>query len=278
MEWRRFTWWDPPMADPVIPPSIRDIRTEALVSLSARLEALPLQIITGLYDPDATPVEALPHLARQFGVLDEGWFLADEPSRREIIRQALALQAKRGTPWALRGALAAIGFPGLTIQERTSHWASFKLVQPLGGRSINQAQLARIVAVVERWKPARCVLEAIEFGVAFESSVSNAAPRHDGTYVHDATIKYEGALLASVAYAKIGAGSPTVRIDAVTVQERADRLEVAFAVDAATANGLDLDTFAVFTASDTLVASATAPPVFKSASVTLSVTWTIRKV
>lgn len=266
------------MADPIIPPSIRDTRTEALVSLSARLEALPLQIITGLYDPEAAPVEALPHLARQFGVLDEGWFLADESSRREIIRQALALQAKRGTPWALRGALAAIGFPGLTIQERTSHWASFKLVQPLGGRSISQAQLARILAVVDRWKPARCVLEAVEFGVAFESSVSNAAPRYDGAYIHDGSIKYEGALLASIAYAKVGAGSPTVRIDAVTVQDLPDRLEVAFTVDGATANGQALDSYAVFTASDTLVADATAPAVYKDTSLALAVTWTIWKV
>jgi phage tail P2-like protein len=267
------------MAENLLPASIDDVRSRALMGLLDRMAALPVSILTSLYDPAACPASALPFLAHQFGVLDEGWPLAaTEGARRALVSQALQLQAKRGTPWAMRQALAAIGFPGLSIVERSSHWAKFKVTQPLGGQPVTADQVSRILAAIDRWKPARCVLEAIEFGVTFESNVSNAAPRFDGSYTFNGAIKYEGAVLASIAYVKIGAGSPSVRINSVTVQDLPDRTVVTFNVDSATANGQSLDTYAIYTAADTLIASATAPSVYKSASLTLAVTWTIHKI
>jgi len=265
------------MAD-LIPPSIRDDRTLGLVGLLDRLDVMPFSVVANLYDPATCHSAALPFLAHQFGVLDEGWALAtSDAARRFFVAQALSLQAKRGTAWAMRQALAAIGWPGLTIVERSSHWAKFKVTQPLPPQPVTQDQVTRIMAVIERWKPARCVLEAVEFAIAFDSAVPGVGPRHDGQHLYDGLIKYEGLILSSISYVRLGAGGLTLRIDTLTVADLADRVVVSFTVDAATGNGLDLDTYAVFTAADTLVAQASAPSVFKTSAVTLAVVWTIRK-
>ncbi len=266
------------MAD-LIPTSIRDARSTALMGLLDRFDALPIHGILGeLYDPNRCPAAALPWLAHQLGVLDEGWLLAtSEAARRDLVRQALALQAKRGTAWAMRQALAAIGWSGLTIVERSSHWAKFKVTQPLPQQPVTKDQVTRILAVIERWKPARCLLESLEFVLSFTSAVPGVGPRYDGQHLHDGLIKYEGLILSAISYVRLGAGGLSLRIDTLTVTDLADRVVVSFTVDAATGNGLDLDTYAVFTAADTLVAQASAPSVFKTSAVALAVAWTIRK-
>jgi phage tail P2-like protein len=261
------------------PPSIADQRTLALVALLDRLDALPLGVLENLYDPDLCHEAALPLLAREFGVLDEAWTLAGTvAARRSLVRQALQLQMRRGTPWALKQALAAVGWPGMQIVERSSHWAKFKVVQPLGGRAVPQAELDRLLPTIDAWKPARCVLESIEFGVVFESSVPGTGPHHDGVYVHDGAIKYEGLTLANIAYIKIGAGSPTVRINGPSVVDQGSSLLITFTVDGATANGVEVDTFAIYSAADTEIARATAPKVTKTSAITLAVSWTLHKV
>lgn len=271
------TWLGQPMAD-LIPPSIRDDRTRGLVGLLDRLDLLPFSVVANLYDPATCPSSALPFLAHQFGILDEGWALAtSDAARRTFVAQALTLQAKRGTAWAMRQALAAIGWPGLAVVERSTHWANFKVTQPLPPQPVTKDQVARILAVIERWKPARCVLEAVEFAITFDSAVPGIGPRHDGTHLHGGLIKYEGLVLSTISYVRLGAGGLTLRIDALTISDLADRVVVSFTVDAATGNGLDLDTYAVFTAADTLITQASAPAVHKTSAVTLAVVWIIRK-
>ena len=267
------------MAD-LTPASIRDQRSVALMGLLDRMEMLPIVGIIGdLYNPDKCPAVVLPFMAHQFGVLDESWALAtSEAARRNLVKHAFALQAKRGTAWAMRQALAAIGWPGMTIVERSSHWAKFKVTQPLPQQAVTKDHVMRILAVVERWKPARCLLESLEFVLSFASEVPGTGPRHDGQHLYNGLIKYEGLILSTISYVRLGAGGLTLRIDTLTVTNLADRVVVSFTVDSATGNGLDLDTYAVFTAADTLVAQASAPSVFKTSAVTLAVVWTIHKI
>lgn len=268
------------MADArLIPPSIADARTRGIAYVLDRLNELPLEVVDDLYDPDLCDELALPHLAKQFGVLDEAWTLASTvPARRALVKAALQLQMRRGTPWALKQALAAVGWPGLGIQERTSHWSKFRLTQPLSGRPVTPSDLATLMPVIEAWKPARCVLDSIEFGIVFESFVSGVGPHYDGLHVHDGAIKYEGLTLDSISHVKLGATNPTVQINAPTVVDHGSSLLITFLVDAATANGLQVDTFAIYSAAGTEITRATIAPVTKTASITLSVTWTLHKI
>ena len=95
-----------------------DERLAALADLSARLEALPVdKALTHLVD--AVDARLLPHLAHGWHVTDlEGWRLADTPEkRRAILRRAIALHRKKGTPWAVKEALAISG-----IEAELAEW------------------------------------------------------------------------------------------------------------------------------------------------------------
>lgn len=268
------------MADArLIPPSIADARTVAVLGILDRLDGLEAGIVSNLFDPALCNPAALPLMAHQLGVLDESWALATtDAAKRTLLAEAIALQKLRGTPYSLKRALAVVGWPGLAIQERTLDWAHFKLVQPLGGRSVSADDLNRLMGVIEEWKPARCILEAVELGVTFESNVSGVGPHYDGAHTHDGSILYEGLTLATLDHAKVGQGAPTVNITPITVVDQGASLLITFLVDQATANGLVLDTFAVYTAAGTLVAQATTPAVTKTAALTLAVSWTLHKI
>jgi phage tail P2-like protein len=241
-----------------------------------RMDALPFSILRTLYDPDTCPASALPLLALQFGVLDASWTLAStEAAKRGLVKTALSLQAKRGTPWALKQALAAVGWPGLEIQEGTSTWAHFKLVQPLNGRSVTEAELTRLRPTIEAWKPARCILEAMEFGLSFESEVPGTGPHYDGVYVHDGAIKYEGLVLSSLDHVKVGQGTATVQLALDSVTDAPGQKVIKFTIPAGSCNGMVLDAFTLHSAADTLIASGSAPPVAKASDITIKATWTL---
>jgi phage tail P2-like protein len=87
-----------------------DARFAPLAEATQRIEQLPLDgLLT--YLVETVPAAFLPELARQFHVMGlEGWRFAEtEAERRALIREAIALHRKKGTPWAIRRALAQIG-------------------------------------------------------------------------------------------------------------------------------------------------------------------------
>ncbi len=261
----------------LLPPSIADTRSLAMAAVLDRLDTLPMAVVDQLYDPDLCHEEALTPLGHQFGVLDGGaWSLASTlEAKRGLVKQALQLQKRRGTPWAMKQALASIGWPGLAIQERTTDWAHFKVYQPIGGRSLSLADLALLIPVINAWKPARCILDAIELGVVFTSEVVGAGPRYDAAHLHDGAILYEGSVLDTISYVKVGAGAPSVVISGLTVAHFPDHKVITFNVDTATANGLALDSYSIHTAGGTVIATATAAPVSKTSDVSLAITWTL---
>ncbi len=100
------------MADErLIPPGIRDQNSLAINDILDRIGNLDITPVL-VYKIDEVIADALPHLAEQFHILGwEGWALAEtEEARRELVRKAIALHRKRGTPWAVKEAVKLLGY------------------------------------------------------------------------------------------------------------------------------------------------------------------------
>lgn len=164
---------------------------KVIATLSAdRLAALPIDKLL-LYLIDEVDAEALPWLAWQFNVAGlRGYRLApDDAARREVIKTAIELNRYGGTPFAVKDALRRVGFPKSDIREHTGFfydavhdygdsssqsygsgtWANFIVIVDLGpDKGISVAQTEFIEALINEWKNARSVLEAIYWQAKIE--------------------------------------------------------------------------------------------------------------
>jgi phage tail P2-like protein len=170
-------------------PSIRDSRTGALMQIIARLDALDLSPIL-VYRIDSVPDSALPWLAWQFDIQSPFWQLLDNPGRRVLLKEAIALHAARGTPWAIKTALASLGYPGATIQEgqnswggsgwpTSEGWAVNRIIVPLPPGGVGPG----IAGIIECWnffKPARSWLDTVHL---ISAPLSDTLKISDGTLV-----------------------------------------------------------------------------------------------
>lgn len=229
-----------------------------------------------MYDPANCPEVALESLGHQLGVLDVIWVLAGSASaRRDLLAQAIPLHGTRGTVSAVKKALAAIGWDGLEIEERTNSWAHYRVAQPLAGKAVTAYRLQLLKDTLAAWVPARCVLEYLDLGVTFESGISAAIPLHTGTYTFNGSILYEGLPVNTLAYVKIGQGTPTIQINTLTIVQNGTKITASFTVDAATANGMTLNAYSLHSAAGTVIATASTVDVYKTSDVSLSVVWTL---
>jgi P2-related tail formation protein len=199
-------------------PSINDTRTQALLVLIGRLAALDLTTLL-VYRIDSVVSGALPFLAWQFDILSPLWQLIapvalgidaltnidllidvdnliesgglisdlvlTEEAQRELLENAIGLHRFRGTPWAIKQALASLGWTQVTLLEGQSSWggntyppsqgwAVFRVTIDLAatqGVSIGAASTAS--AAVKFFKPARSWLDSIWFVVP---PISDAGP------------------------------------------------------------------------------------------------------
>lgn len=190
------------MADQrLLPPGIGDERSAAFLELMDRLDQIDLVPLL-VYRTDSVPADALHALAWQFGVTGlAGWDLATTDSeRRELVRRAVELQRHRGTPWAIRHALAAVGFPDIVIQEHYGRavcdgtlladgqtyaspggaWGNFGLIigDAPDGRRVDATMRSLIRGIITTWKPARSRLVSLRY----------RAYRCDGRYRADGTV------------------------------------------------------------------------------------------
>jgi P2-related tail formation protein len=144
------------MAELQIPSSINDSRSQALLVLIERLDALDLSPML-VYRIDSVPASALPFLAWQFDIISPLWqtlapviqsvdtitdvdalididTLTEGPSavklqatdvvaaQRSLVKMAIQLHRFRGTTWSIKNALATLGWSGVSIAEGQTSW------------------------------------------------------------------------------------------------------------------------------------------------------------
>lgn len=182
-------------SDVLVPPALAgDARSRAFVALVVeRFGALdmPALLVNRL---DSTPPVALAALGWQYGLIGtEGWGLAEsDASRRDLIRRAVQLHRRKGTPWAVRAALQALGFPSVRFDEGRdrllldgaaalggqssldgdTRWALFGVTVDVGEeRGLTSADRISVVSAVLAWKNARSHLDRVAFAATLTERV-----------------------------------------------------------------------------------------------------------
>lgn len=106
----------------LLPPNATTLERHAAQTL-ATAQDLPVPI-NDMWNPDTCPAAALPWLAWALHV--DGWeYAVTEAQQREAIRMSVALHRKKGTPWAIKRALSAAGYPAIEIIEQHQYQAAW---------------------------------------------------------------------------------------------------------------------------------------------------------
>lgn len=112
-------------------------------------------------------------------------FVKGEAQTRAFLSRVIALYRKKGTPWAMEQALAALGYPDITIIEGGKdatiyydaeinydgqylhgggNWATFRVIIHLHGAQLPDAEATLAINnVIDGFKPARCRLTSLTF-------------------------------------------------------------------------------------------------------------------
>ncbi|MGQ0286801.1 phage tail protein [Pasteurellaceae bacterium 22721_9_1] len=175
---------------------VNDPKYTALADLSLRLGQLSTQqIMTTLVE--LLGDEFTPLLAEKWSVTGyDGEFVAEsEGSKQALIKNAIELHRRKGTPSAIREVLRKLGFGEIEIdeglkdrvyentnvtriptEERWAHYA-IRLTQP-----VTNEQVANIRKVLRNFAPARCILAVLDYKAA--AIRYNNKARYDRTYNH----------------------------------------------------------------------------------------------
>lgn len=220
----------------LIPDGIRDASTEALNELIDRLGTIDLTPLL-IYLIDNVTATALPHLAEQFHVTGlEGWELAEtEEEKRSLIKRAIELHRYKGTPWAVKEAIKAVGYYNAEIIERLPYvkydgqhyysgtedygggarWAMFRVLIDIGEKKrLTHSDIEKLIWLINEYKNVRSHLKDVSFRSTLTDSISlserqitKVLPRYedikpwgiryDGTIRHNQAQErlYNGALL-----------------------------------------------------------------------------------
>ncbi len=214
-------------------PSINDTRTQALLELIARLAALDLTQIL-VYRIDSVPEGALPFLAWQFDILSPLWQLVapvslgvdalsdidllididnlietggivsgeslTEAAQRVMLKSAVPLHRFRGTPFAVKQALASLGWTQVNLLEGQSRWggasypssqgwAVFRvMIDLVDGQSVASGVVSTAAAAVNFFKPARAWLDSIWF---VTPPVSDVGPTPSDEFTLGGIVQYQ---------------------------------------------------------------------------------------
>ena len=149
------------MADQrLIAPGIRDASMLAMNELIDRLGTLDLTRLL-VYLIDTVEPSALPHLSEQFSITGyDGWALAQGTTdRRELIKRAIELHQRKGTPWAVRTALETAGFSARLNewfqQTPTGDPHTCRVEVEIDDRGLSENTFAQIDGLVNEYKPMR---------------------------------------------------------------------------------------------------------------------------
>ena len=175
---------------------IKDPKYTALADLSKRLNALGTsQIMTTLLD--LLGDKFYPLLAEKWSVTGEdGMLLADDiESKRALIKSAIELHRRKGTPWAIREVLRKLGLGEVGLDEglkarvyessfvtdipENERWAYYALQLKA---QINNEKARNIRKILRHFAPARCTLAVLDYKA--NPSRYNNKITYNGTYNH----------------------------------------------------------------------------------------------
>ena len=215
------------MADErLIPAGIKDENSEVFNELIDRLGTIDITPVI-IYLIDEVESTALPHLAEQFHVGGlEGWNLCEtDEEKRTLIKKAIDLHRYKGTPWAIKEALKAVGYQDAEIQEGiagvyydgtlsydgyevyrgdVNTWAIFRVLLDIGeNKSLTQVQVSRIIDLVKEFKNVRSHLRDVCFKYNQEDTVEEPSGDtaevditehfyYDGQYSYAGAETYDG--------------------------------------------------------------------------------------
>ncbi|MFJ4141408.1 phage tail protein [Pseudomonas sp. NPDC089734] len=116
------------MADQLLPPALAGDERFVWLNelLNENIQQLDLNAML-VYLVDLAKPSLLPILAEQFSMLEEAtWPVArSDDDRRALIKTAIMLHRYKGTPWAIKQALATIGYPVLELIEQSPYQAEW---------------------------------------------------------------------------------------------------------------------------------------------------------
>ncbi|RJF81131.1 phage tail protein I [Azospirillum cavernae] len=172
----------------LLPPNATAQERAISVTL-ARLADVPVPI-RDLWNPWTIPAELLPWLAWTLSI-DEEWESArTDQDRRALVASAVELHRYKGTPYAIRRALAALGHTVASITEGlpsvrhdgagrrdggarydgAARWALFRVAVVAGDAGLTRLDTGRIVTAIGHAKNARSVLHALRLLVNPETT------------------------------------------------------------------------------------------------------------
>lgn len=237
------------MAETLLPSSISAEHIKVFEQIvSERLAAIPMQKVF-IYIIDTVDAQALPYLARQFNVLgNRGWRWADtEQKQRDLLKRAVAMQRKEGTPFAVKESLKIIGienaeilhpipgnihdgswsYNGTITYGGAYHWACFKvLVDIYDLADAAEGALADAVLLINEWKNVRSWLISVEVGVFVEDTVTISDDftmeftsdfnEQVGPVTYDGSTNYDGSATHNGSYDDMEVVYPAPIIDSVS--------------------------------------------------------------
>ncbi|AHZ80031.1 MULTISPECIES: phage tail protein [Pseudomonas] len=129
------------MVDQQLPPALAGDERFVWLNelLNENMQGLDLNAML-VYLVDLVQPSVLPILAEQFSMLEEAtWPVArSDDDRRALIKTAIELHRYKGTPWAVKQALATIGYPVLELVEQKAYQAEWIAA---GGKTLDGAWL-----------------------------------------------------------------------------------------------------------------------------------------
>jgi phage tail P2-like protein len=162
------------------------VALERAVVESSGIRTLDPDIIRLLWDADKCPPQYLPYLAWALAV--DFWELAKtDQQRRNLIKGAIQWHRKRGTPWAVKEALAAFEFGGFVfdwdLKNKGGHWAEFDVEFNVTDQSVTEETYAQVLRLIDAFKAGRSHLRNLRTVLTTQAAVFVACATYGGDTV-----------------------------------------------------------------------------------------------
>lgn len=191
----------------LLPGSISNPTFLAYEAVVDRIGSLDLAIVD-VYNIDTVPEAALFDLADQFNVLGiRGWTLTETvEQKRNLVKEAIQLHQKAGTPIAIKRAMALVGYPDTTITENPSNrydgtrqydgswlydgagFGGFIVTLDPERSQVSSDEVNLIVQLINEWKNKRSYLVDLRIG---DISLFTNPLRFDGTWTFDGDEEFD---------------------------------------------------------------------------------------